>query len=210
MKLYTVPAAPNPTKVMLYIAEKEAAGTEMHVEQILVNVLKGEQRSEAHLARNPFGSLPVLEIAENDYIVESLSIIEYLEECFPQPALWGSGTRERVRARELERIADLKVLLTMGRLIHATNSPLGLPASPEVAAQSKQALPVVLEHLEKILDDGRELLLGDYVSVADCTLQAALQFMRFAKFDLIADYPNLARWDAAYRQRDAAKAVLKF
>ena len=27
MKLYMVPAAPNPTKVMLYIAEREALGS---------------------------------------------------------------------------------------------------------------------------------------------------------------------------------------
>ena len=210
MKLYMVPAAPNPTKVMLYIAEKTAAGTEMDVKQILVNTLKNEQKSEAHLARNPFGSLPVLEVADNEYIVESLAIIEYLEESFPQPTLWGTGTRERIRARELERIADLRVLLQVGRYVHATQSPLGLPPNPEAAAQATLVLPVALQYFENVLADGRALLLGDRVSVADCTLQAALQFMRFAKCDLIADYPHLIRWDAAYRQRAAAKAVLKF
>ena len=210
MKLYVVPAAPNPTKVMLYIAEKTAAGTEMDVKQVLVNTLKNEQKSEAHLARNPFGSLPVLEVADNDYIVESLAIIEYLEECFPQPVMWGTGTRERIGARELERIADLRVLLQVGRYVHATKSPIGLPPNPAAAAQAKQALPVAFQYFENVLADGRALLLGDRVSVADCTLQAALQFMRFAKFDLIADYPHIIRWDAAYRQRVAAKAVLKF
>ncbi|MBT5332725.1 MAG: glutathione S-transferase family protein, partial [Gammaproteobacteria bacterium] len=40
MKLYTVPAAPNPTKVMLYIAEREAAGLDMGIEQVRVNTLK--------------------------------------------------------------------------------------------------------------------------------------------------------------------------
>ncbi len=210
MKLYMVPAAPNPTKVMLYIAEKTAAGTEMDVKQVLVNTLKNEQKSADHLARNPFGSLPVLEVADHDYIVESLAIIEYLEECFPQPAMWGNGTRERIRARELERIADLRVLLQVGRYVHATKSPIGLPPNPEAVAQAKQVLSVAFQYFENILADGRALLLGDRVSVADCTLQAALQFMRFAKFDLTADYPNLTRWDAAYRQRVAAKAVLKF
>lgn len=210
MKLYMVPAAPNPTKVMLYIAEKTAAGAEMDVEQILVNTLKNEQKSADHLARNPFGSLPVLEVADNDYLVESLAMIEYLEECFPQPTMWGNGTRERIRARELERIADLRVLLQIGRYVHATKSPIGLPPNPAVATQAKRALPVAFQYLENVLADGRELLLGDRVSVADCTLQAALQFMRFAKFDLIGDYPHLIRWDAAYRQRAAAKAVLKF
>jgi hypothetical protein len=43
MKLYTVPAAPNPTKVMLYIAEREVSGTDMGIEQVRVNTLKGEQ-----------------------------------------------------------------------------------------------------------------------------------------------------------------------
>ena len=210
MKLYMVPAAPNPTKVMLYIAEKTAAGAEMDVKQVLVNTLKNEQKSEEHLARNPFGSLPVLEVTDHDYIVESLAIIDYLEERFPQPAMWGAGTRERIRARELERIADLRVLLQVGRYVHATQSPIGLPPDPEAAAQAKRALPVAFQYFENVLADGRALLSGDRVSVADCTLQAALQFMRFAKFDLIGDYPHLIRWDAAYRQRAAAKAVLKF
>ena len=210
MKLYMVPAAPNPTKVMLYIAEKTAAGTEMGIEQVLVNALKNEQKSAAHLARNPFGSLPVLEVGDKDYIVESLAIIEYLEECFPQPALWGNGIRERIRARELERIADLRVLLQIGRYVHATQSPIGLPPNPAVATQAGQALPVAFQYFENVLADGRALLSGERVSVADCTLQAALQFMRFAKLDLIADYPHLIRWDATYRQRAAAKAVLKF
>jgi len=76
--------------------------------------------------------------------------------------------------------------------------------------QAKQALPVAFQYFENVLADGRALLLGDRVSVADCTLQAALQFMRFAKFDLIVGYPHLTRWDATYRQRVAAQSVLKF
>ena len=45
MKLYMVPAAPNPTKVMLYIAEREAAGSMLPVEQIVVNTLKGRHQN---------------------------------------------------------------------------------------------------------------------------------------------------------------------
>ena len=45
MKLYMVPLAPNPTKVMLYIAERAAAGTELPIQQIVVNTVKGRHRS---------------------------------------------------------------------------------------------------------------------------------------------------------------------
>ena len=38
MKLYMVPLAPNPTKVMLYIAEREALGASFGIEQIVVKV----------------------------------------------------------------------------------------------------------------------------------------------------------------------------
>ena len=63
MKLYMVPLAPNPTKVMLYIAEREQLGVLMNIEQIVVNTVKGRHKEPAHLARNPFGTVPTLEMA---------------------------------------------------------------------------------------------------------------------------------------------------
>ena len=48
MKLYMFPVAPNPTRVRLYLAEKADAGTEIPIEQILVNLPQGEQRSPEH------------------------------------------------------------------------------------------------------------------------------------------------------------------
>ena len=62
MKLYMVPLAPNPTKVMLYIAEREQLGVSMDIEQIVVNTVKGRHKESEHLARNPFGTLPTLEL----------------------------------------------------------------------------------------------------------------------------------------------------
>ena len=65
MKLYMVPLAPNPTKVMLYIAEREQLGTNMHIEQIVVNTVKGRHKEPEHLARNPFGPVPTLELDDS-------------------------------------------------------------------------------------------------------------------------------------------------
>ena len=44
MKLYMVQLAPNPTKVMLYIAEREELGVDMSIEQIVVNTVKGRHK----------------------------------------------------------------------------------------------------------------------------------------------------------------------
>ena len=51
MNLYIMPVAPNPTKVRLYVAEKIAAGSEIDVTEIRVNLVKGEQNTAEHLCR---------------------------------------------------------------------------------------------------------------------------------------------------------------
>ena len=55
MKLYWFPIAPNPTRVRLYLAEKGAAGGRCDVEEVQVDLRRGEQREAAHRARNPLG-----------------------------------------------------------------------------------------------------------------------------------------------------------
>ena len=208
MKLYIFPVAPNPTKVRLYLAEKAAGGEEIDVEQISMNLPNGEQKSPEHLARNPFGKLPVLELDDGTNLIESLAIIEYLEERFPEPPLIGRDVQERARVRELERVADLGVLIPVGRIVHATISPLGLPPVPDVAKQFREILPEGLEFLDAALSDGRPFLAGKNPTVADCTLGAALQFARFGKVEIDPKFTNLARWDAAYRERSVATSVL--
>ena len=210
MKLYSFPIAPNPTRVRLYLAEKAEAGSPIPIETVTVNLGSGEQNSAAHRARNPLGALPVLELDDGRFLTESLAIIEYLEERHPEPPLLGCDPFERARVRELERIAELRVLWPVAYIVHATRSPLGLPAAPEVAAFFRQRLPAALGVLESALADGRPFLAGDRVTIADCTLAAALQFGRFGDLDLdlALDHPHLSAWDSRYRERPAAQAVL--
>jgi glutathione S-transferase len=207
VKLYSFPVAPNPTRVRLYLAEKAEAGSPIPLEEISVNLREGEQRGPEHLARNPFGKLPVLELDDGRALTESLAIIEYLEELYPQPALIGREPFERARVRELERICEIGVLHPVAFAIHATRSPLGLPPDPPLAAHSLARLPQPLAVLETGLSDGRPFLAGERPTIADCTLAAALQFGRI--FELPMALGDLVtRWDAAYRARGPAMAVL--
>ena len=210
MKLYMVPLAPNPTKVMLYIAERAEAGVDMGIEQIVVNTVKGRHKEPEHLARNPFGTVPALELDDGSYLLESLAIIQYLEDKFPDGALLGDTPEARGRARDVERIVDVRMGSPMGRFAHATNSPLGRPPDPELAAEMEASLQTPLDYLEDLLSDGRPLLLGEKVNIADCTLAAFLQFVRFVEADLFGDRPLLRAWDARFRDRPAAKSVLRW
>lgn len=208
MKLYSFPVAPNPTKVRLYLAEKAAAGTSIPLEEVSVNLVEREQRTSEHRSRNPFGLLPVLETDSGAHLIESLVIIDYLEDLFPVPPMFGSDPESRAYARQVERIADLGVLVPLGSLVHATDSPVGYPANPPVAEYFRARLPGALAYLEALFDDGRAFLAGDRVTVGDCTLAAALQFGRFRKIDPLGDFTGLRAWDARYRARETARSVL--
>jgi glutathione S-transferase len=200
MRIYLFPVAPNPTRVRVYLAEKGLA-----LEQVTVNLARGEQRSAAHLARSPLGKLPVLELDDGSFLTESLAIMELLEELHPEPPMLGRTPLERARARELERIAEMGVLHPIARLVHATRSPLGAPPSPEVAAQARRALPEGLRVLEERIGSA-PFLAGERPTFADCTLFAAFGFARFGGVELDPAFERLHGWYARFSARPSAQA----
>jgi len=85
VKIYDFPFAPNPRKLRTYLAEK---GIEIPFE--VVNIVAGEQNEPAHLARNPMGNVPALELDDGTWLTESLAIIEYFADLHPEqsPVPW--------------------------------------------------------------------------------------------------------------------------
>lgn len=78
----------------------------LNAEFVAVSLLDGESESDEHRARNPFGYVPVLEfLGETDptrrYLVESLAIVEFLEECSPTNPLLPRDPRDRAHVRAL-------------------------------------------------------------------------------------------------------------
>lgn len=196
MKIYDFPFAPNPRKLRTYLGEK---GLEIPFE--MVNLIHGEHKTEAFLAKNPLGSVPVLELEDGELLSESLAIIEYLEELYPDPPMIGVTPLERARTRRLERIADLGVFSRVARYVHAIGSPLpDREPDPATAAKMLEELPEPLAVLEAELAD-RVFVAGDRPTIADCTLFAAFTFAGFRDLDLGRDHPNLARWFAAFSKR---------
>ena len=73
-------------------------------EEVEVDLLKGGQFTPAFDAINPQHAVPVLE-HEGRRLIQSLPIVEYLEECFPTPALLPADALGRARVRALAQIA---------------------------------------------------------------------------------------------------------
>ncbi len=84
LKLYHYWRSSSSYRVRLALAAK---GLLNSTELIAVNLLSDESDQPAHLARNPAGYVPVLESATDSTaplrLIESVAIIEYLDEAFP-------------------------------------------------------------------------------------------------------------------------------
>lgn len=190
MKLYHFPPAPNPAKVIFYVKEKDIADVEL----VMVNFLNGEQRSPEHLARSPRGTVPVLELDDGTILTESLPIMEYLEELYPEPVMIGSTPLERARVRARERYIELNITNRLVRLVHATNSPIGLPPNPGLAESERSNLPGSLAYVNELVGDG-PFVMGSGPTIADCTLLAGFNFAKFGGLDILDEgYANLDRW----------------
>jgi maleylpyruvate isomerase len=72
---------------------------------VAVDLVHGEQSSETHAARSPTGYVPCLVIDGVSYI-ESVAIIELLDERFPTPPLYPAGAHQRARVRSLVEIIN--------------------------------------------------------------------------------------------------------
>jgi maleylpyruvate isomerase len=69
---------------------------------------KGEQRSPVYLAVNPQGLVPSLETPEG-ILTQSLAIIEWLDEVYPEPPLLPRDPWGRARVRSLAQITALDI-----------------------------------------------------------------------------------------------------
>lgn len=201
MKLYDFRFAPNPRKLRVYLAEKGIS-----IPLVPVNITQGEQRTPEMLARNPMAGLPILELDDGTCLRESLAIIEYLEELHPEPPMIGVTPLERAQVRALERTADLGMIGGVARVFHNTLAVLpGRTPDPAQAAVARRDLEKPASFFDAVLADRRPFVAGDRVTIADCTLFAALEFERTGKLG-IAWPPHLAAWFARFRERPSAEA----
>lgn len=198
MKLYTFPPAPNPTKLAAYLREKG-----LELPQVMINLVKGEQREAGFLAKNPLGAVPVLELDDGRRLCQSLAIMEYLEELHPEPPMIGRDPYERARVREIERTIDIGVLMRVARIVHNSRSPLpGVTGIPGVAERERQHLPETLRIVDERIGS-QPFVCGDHPTIADCTLFGALRFASFGGVEIDPACKNVHRWHEAFRQRHA-------
>ncbi|WP_342642778.1 maleylacetoacetate isomerase [Rhodoligotrophos ferricapiens] len=84
-------------------------------QQIPVDLMAGAQHDPEYRALNPQGMVPALDIGQETPLTQSLAILEYLEERFPEPPLLPRNAEARARVRALSQIivSDIHPLIAI-------------------------------------------------------------------------------------------------
>jgi len=203
VKLYDS-IGPNPRVVRMFLAEKGVT-----IPRETVDLMRGENRREPYLKRNPAGQLPCLELDDGTYLAEILPICEYLEEKYPQPILIGATPEERARTRMWLRRIDLNIVEPMANGFRYAEGLALFKDRIRVIPQAADDLKAIAREKLAWLDglmNGNEWIAGDRFTLADVFLYAFLDFGRTVGQPLDPKLSWLPRWFERVAARPSAEA----
>ena len=154
-------------------------------------LLKGENRAQGYLAKNPAGLVPSLELDDGTVLTQSLAIIEWLDEVHPDPALLPADPIGRARVRSLSYMIACEVHPVNNLRVLQHVEGLG----GDKAEWFRHWVGVTFEALEAALaghpDTGR-FCHGDSPTMADLCLYAQVYNNKRFEVDM-TPYPTVMR-----------------
>lgn len=155
----------------------------------------GEHKQAEFRAVNPQMRVPALVLSNGDTLIQSLAIIEYLDEVFPDPALLPTDNVERARVRAVAQIVacDIHPLNNSGTMAYLRKS----------MAQDQQAIDAWYSHWVTSAFGAIEAMIapapysfGAHPSLADLYIVPQVYNARRANVPLAA-FPKILAVEAA-------------
>jgi glutathione S-transferase len=202
MKLYDAKTAPNPRRVRIFLAEK---GVTVPVEQ--VDIVTAQNRGPAFRAKNPMGTVPVLELDDGTCIAESVAICRYFEEVQPEPPLLGTSATDRALVEMWQRRMEYELFVPITQVFRNGHA-FFKGRIPQVAEYGEVCRAHALHRLawlDQVLAE-RVFVAGDRYTIADITALCAIDFGRVSDIRILPEQPNLRRWHEAVSSRPSARA----
>lgn len=202
--VHSIPGSPFGRTVMATLEEKGAPYR-------LAPVAPGTFRSPEHLARHPFGRVPVLE-HDGFSLYETQAILRYLDRVLPTPALTPADPRRAARMDQAINVNDWYLFQGVGNVIifHRVIGPRLMGLKPDEAA-IEAAMPKgreVFSELARLLGE-QTYFAGETLSLADLHLAPAVAFFTATPewSELGAPHQNLVAWLARMEARPSMMAT---
>jgi glutathione S-transferase len=202
--VHTIPGSPFARAVLAMLEEKSALYR-------LAPVAPGAFQSPEHLARHPFGRVPVLE-HDGFVLYETQAILRYLDRVKPSPALTPADPKRIARMDQVMNINDWYLFPGVGNVIvfHRVVGPRVMGLTPDEAAIAA-AMPkarTVFNELARLLGE-QAYFAGDTMSLADLMVAPAVEFFTHTPewSELGAPHANLVAWLSRMEARPSMKAT---
>jgi maleylacetoacetate isomerase len=202
--LYTYWRSSSAYRVRLALAAKRLA-----YRSVAVNLLDGAQRSAAHVARSPMGFVPCLEV-NGEPFVESVAILELIEELYPERPLLPRDPRARARVRALVEVVNsgtqpLQNLHVLQKL--SSDAEVRKEWIQHFIGKGLAALEAMMAANEERDPASRgRFAYGDAISMADCYVAPQVYNAKRYGVDL-ARLPRVARVADAVASTDAGRSA---
>jgi glutathione S-transferase len=195
--LHEIPISPYARKVKLVLLEK---GLAFERRKLSPRELDGAEFG----ALNPRREVPAL-VDEGVTIVDSTIICEYLEERYPEPALYPKTPAGRARARMLEDRADVELEPAVWALmeIHFFGRASGELAE-KLLAGAKRAIDQYLDLLESELSTA-PFLTGDHFGIVDAAFLPHVAGAAMFGVKAGAARPHVVDWVKRLRARPSVQ-----
>jgi glutathione S-transferase len=204
LKIYGALLSPFVRKVRCVLTEKQVA-----YELVATNPF---DKSGDFLRRSPLGRIPALEDEQGRALADSTVIVEYLEERFPNPALFPRDPYDRARVRWFDEYADggmapsLTAKVFFQRVISARVIKGGCDEA--IVQSALKELPTFLTYLEGELRGHQYLVAGTF-TLADVSVACQLVNLRHAGVEVdAAQFPTVAAWFQGVVARPSLKALI--
>ena len=191
MKLFTYWRSQAAYRVRIALALKG-----LPIKKVSLDLLKGDQFEASYQALNPEGVVPTLIDGEGQPLVQSLAILEYIDEKYPQPRLLPADLRARAHARA---IAQMVAMDAHPFIVPRVRKHLEDELHLDEAARAKWVrhwLDTGSRAVEEVLArDPRtgKFCVGDQITVADICLAAHLTSAKLFGGRDPATYPVAGR-----------------
>jgi maleylacetoacetate isomerase len=166
-------------------------------EMVSIHLTKdgGQQRKPDFVAINPMMRVPALVLSGGEVLTQSLAIIEYLDETYPDPPLLPAEALDRAKARAIAQFiaCDIHPLNNLAPLQYIKRQLKH--EQPEIDAWYHHWVLQGFTALENMLAPG-PYACGSRVSLADLCLVPQVYNARRLKVPLEA-FPKIAAVDAA-------------
>jgi glutathione S-transferase len=186
MKLYGNAAAPTTQMLMIAITEKGHSPN-----LVEIDLSKGEQRSDSHQLRHPFGVTPVLE-DENGFLYEARAMLRYIDRVLPGPALTPAAPRDYGLMEQF--IGVEQSYFTPNIMVHFYSKFLGRHHTAEALQAGTAGAAKALDVVEANLARG-PYLAGETFSLADIAWMPYLRITQATgNGELLQSRPRVNDW----------------